>query len=366
MPCLAYMLVHDSLAAREKNWSAFIGDPEWRKVAQTPGFADADIVSNITTWLLRPSAASQISSDTFTCDCSKFSTRKGRLCPGALAGGRADVATAGQAGFASTLDLLTAADQDGLDLAGWFDEQRKGGVTVSVDWAALEKTGKAGGFTLAIPIVPPEVWGAGVTYRRSADFREEGLGIYDKIYEAPRPELFFKATASRSAGPHQPVGRRKDSAFTAAEPEVCVIVSRGGAILGYTLANDVSAWDIERDNPLYLPQSKVYDGCFSCGPTIVTPDEVADPYGIEVTMVVSRGTTEVFKGSASTEPVEAQAARSRRVAAQVERRAHRHGPLDRHRHHPAARLRPRARRRRGDQLAAARHAEQPRRLRVTA
>ena len=225
---------------------------------------------------------------------------QGRLCPGALAGDRADVATAGQAGFASTLDLLTAADQDGLDLAGWFDEQRTGGVTVSVDWAALEKTGKAGGFTLAIPIVPPEVWGAGVTYRRSADFREEGLGIYDKIYEAPRPELFFKATASRSAGPHQPIGRRKDSAFTAAEPEVCVIVSRGGAILGYTLANDVSAWDIERDNPLYLPQSKVYDGCFSCGPTIVTPDEVADPYAIEVTMVVSRGTTEVFKGSAST------------------------------------------------------------------
>ena len=70
---------------------------------------------------------------------------QGRLCPGALTGGRADVATAGQAGFASTLDLLTAADQDGLDLAGWFEEQRRGGVTVPVDWAALEKTGKAGG-----------------------------------------------------------------------------------------------------------------------------------------------------------------------------------------------------------------------------
>src|SRR4029453_10845616 len=104
---------------------------------------------------------------------------QGRLCPGALAGGRADVATTGQAGFASTLDLLTAADQDGLDLAGWFDEQRKDGVTVSVDWAALEKTGKAGGFTLAIPIVPPEVWGAGVTYRRRAGFREEGPAIHN-------------------------------------------------------------------------------------------------------------------------------------------------------------------------------------------
>ena len=100
---------------------------------------------------------------------------------------------------------------------------------MSVDWAALEKTGKAGGFTLAIPIVPPEVWGAGVTYRRSADFREEGLGIYDKIYEAPRPELFFKATASRSAGPHQPVGRRKDFAFTAAESPRCASSSRVAA-----------------------------------------------------------------------------------------------------------------------------------------
>lgn len=230
---------------------------------------------------------------------------QGHLRPGALVGGNALVATAGQAGFATTLDLLTAVDRDGLDLAGWFEAQRGDGATVSVDWAALERVGRADGYTLAIPIVPPEVWGAGVTYRRSADFREEGLGIYDKIYEAPRPELFFKATASRSAGPHAPIGRRKDSEFTAAEPEVCVVVSHGGAILGYTLANDVSAWDIERDNPLYLPQSKVYDGCFSCGPTIVTPDEVADPYAIDVTMTVYRfpkpgTTTEVFKGSAST------------------------------------------------------------------
>jgi 2-dehydro-3-deoxy-D-arabinonate dehydratase len=225
---------------------------------------------------------------------------QGRICPGALSGGRAEVATAGQAGFATTLDLLIAADRDGLDLAGWFDAERQAGSTTTVDWSALEATGRAGDFRLTIPVTPPEVWGAGVTYRRSADFREEGLGIYDKIYEAARPELFFKATASRSVGPHERIGRRKDSAFTAAEPEVCVVVSHTGAILGYTLANDVSAWDIERENPLYLPQSKVYDGCFSCGPTIVTPDEVADPYGIEVTMVVSRGTTEVFKGTAST------------------------------------------------------------------
>jgi 2-dehydro-3-deoxy-D-arabinonate dehydratase len=224
---------------------------------------------------------------------------QGRLCLGVLAGGRADVIPAGQPGPATTLELLTAIERDGFDAAGWLEERRKDGA-VGIDWPTLERTGKTGSFTLTIPIVPPEVWGAGVTYKRSMDFREEGLGIYDKIYEADRPELFFKATASRSVGPHEPIGRRKDSAFTAAEPEVCVVVSRRGAILGYTLANDVSAWDIERENPLYLPQSKVYDACFACGPTIVTPDEVADPYGIEVKMVVSRGATEVFSGTAVT------------------------------------------------------------------
>ena len=288
---------------------------------------------------------------------------QGRLCPGALAGDRADVITPGQPGPASTLALLTAVDQDGLDLAAWFDERRRGGGTVTVNWPALERTGKADGYTLTIPIVPPEVWGAGVTYRRSADFREEGLGIYDKIYEAPRPELFFKATASRSVGPHEAIGRRKDSEFTAAEPEVCVIVSRRGSILGYTLANDVSAWDIERDNPLYLPQSKVYDGCFSCGPDDRDARRSARSLRDRVTMVVSRGPRSL-QGQRLDRPAEAPPAGSRRLAPQVERRADRHGPLDRHRHHPAARLGPRAGRHRGDQLAAARLAEQPGGLRV--
>jgi 2-dehydro-3-deoxy-D-arabinonate dehydratase len=77
-------------------------------------------------------------------------------------------------------------------------------------------------------------------------------------------------------------------------------VGASGGILGYTLANDVSAWDIERENPLYLPQSKVYNGCFSFGPVIVTPDDIADPYALEVTCRVLRGSREVFGGSAST------------------------------------------------------------------
>jgi 2-dehydro-3-deoxy-D-arabinonate dehydratase len=149
-------------------------------------------------------------------------------------------------------------------------------------------------------LTPPEVWGAGVTYKRSADFREEGSGIYDKVYSADRPELFFKSTASRCAGSGQPIGRRRDSTFTATEPELAIVIGRGGAILGFTLANDVSAWDIERENPLYLPQSKVYNGCFAFGPVIVTPDEIKDPYALELTCRVDRGGREVFSGSAST------------------------------------------------------------------
>jgi 2-dehydro-3-deoxy-D-arabinonate dehydratase len=151
-----------------------------------------------------------------------------------------------------------------------------------------------------VPVDPPEAWGAGVTYRRSADFREEGTGFYDRVYVAERPELFFKASAWRCVGPGGPIGKRRDSGFTAAEPEIAIVLARDGRILGFTLANDVSAWDIERDNPLYLPQSKVYNGCFSFGPVIVTPDEIGDPYALVLSCRVTRGGREVFAGEAST------------------------------------------------------------------
>ena len=152
-----------------------------------------------------------------------------------------------------------------------------------------------------MPVDPPEAWGAGVTYRRSADFREEGTGFYDRVYAAERPELFFKASAWRCVGP----GRADRAA-----PRLGLHRGRAGdrdrarpraaAILGFTLANDVSAWDIERDNPLYLPQSKVYNGCFAFGPVIVTPDEIADPYALVLRCRVTRGAREVFAGEAST------------------------------------------------------------------
>ena len=221
---------------------------------------------------------------------------------GLLEGQRVRVLSKSHDQVATTLDLLGGLDAGRLDAAAWRRSAEAAGAFDELPWTDLE-AGKAG-LRLTVPLTPPEVWGAGVTYRRSADFREEGSGIYDNVYTADRPELFFKATAARCAGPGEPIGRRRDSGFTASEPEVAVVVGRGGAILGFTLANDVSAWDIERENPLYLPQSKVYNGCFAFGPVIVTPDEVRDPYALEVTCRVRRGGREVFSGSASTGQLE--------------------------------------------------------------
>jgi len=208
-----------------------------------------------------------------------------------LDGGRVSVLKAPHQGVATALDFLVAVGERGLDAAAF----RKGAAFEEVAWDALASAGR-----LALPVTPAEVWGAGVTYKRSADFREEGTGIYDRVYEAARPELFFKATAARCVAHGQPIGRRRDSTFTASEPEMAIVVGASGTILGFTLANDVSAWDIERDNPLYLPQSKVYAGCFAMGPVVVTSDEIVDPLSLTVHCSVDRGGREVFAGSAGT------------------------------------------------------------------
>jgi 2-dehydro-3-deoxy-D-arabinonate dehydratase len=201
-------------------------------------------------------------------------------------------------GVSTTLDLLTAVEERGLDAGAWRRSAGSASAFFELSWREL--AAGTGERRLEAPVTPPEVWGAGVTYRRSADFREEGSGFYDHVYSADRPELFFKATADRCAGPGQPIGRRADSLFTATEPELAVVIGRSGSVLGFTLANDVSAWDIERENPLYLPQSKVYRGCFAFGPVIVTPDEIGDPHALEISCRVERGGREVFAGRANT------------------------------------------------------------------
>jgi 2-dehydro-3-deoxy-D-arabinonate dehydratase len=155
-----------------------------------------------------------------------------------------------------------------------------------------------------IPIFPQEVWACGCTYEMSANFRdaEHGTreGMYAHVFREPRPEIFFKGTARFCVGPGQGIGIRADSKFTAPEPELALILGSEGKILGYTLANDVSAWDIERENPLYLPQSKMYTACCALGPVIVTTDEIRDPYKLEMSCRITRNGSVRFEGATST------------------------------------------------------------------
>jgi len=156
----------------------------------------------------------------------------------------------------------------------------------------------------SLPVQPPEVWACGCTYEASSRFRdaEQGTteGMYAQVYREPRPEIFFKGTTRVCVAAGQAIGIRADSRFTAPEPELAIVLGSRGRIVGYTLANDVSAWDIERENPLYLPQSKVYDGCCALGPVFVTADALADPYALEITCTIERGGQIVFEGAVST------------------------------------------------------------------
>ncbi len=166
----------------------------------------------------------------------------------------------------------------------------------------LDRTPSSDAPHLLIPVVPPEVWAAGVTYERSREARlaeTTTVGIYDKVYDAERPELFLKATASRCVGPNMPIGIRADSRWTVPEPELAVVLGAEGEMLGYTLGNDMSARDIEGENPLYLPQTKIYRACCSIGPTILVTDEPVERR-LTLWCRIERRGREVFQGEVST------------------------------------------------------------------
>jgi 2-dehydro-3-deoxy-D-arabinonate dehydratase len=153
------------------------------------------------------------------------------------------------------------------------------------------------------PVRPAEVWAAGVTYERSRDARtlESGrLDVYERVYEAERPELFLKATAARVVGPNAAIGVRGDSAWQVPEPELALVLATEGAVLGYTIGNDVSSRDIEGENPLYLPQAKIFAGSCALGPVVVSTDEIADPYDLEIRLRVERAGETIFDGETST------------------------------------------------------------------
>jgi 2-dehydro-3-deoxy-D-arabinonate dehydratase len=153
-----------------------------------------------------------------------------------------------------------------------------------------------------VPVVAEEVWAAGVTYRISEAARESESStpdIYKKVYRNERPEIFFKASPSRTVGPDEDVGIRRDSEWDVPEPELALVLYDGD-VIGYTIGNDVSSRSIEGQNPLYLPQAKVYDRCCSLGPCIVTPDAIGDPHDLTIEMTISREDTTVFEGTTTT------------------------------------------------------------------
>ena len=159
----------------------------------------------------------------------------------------------------------------------------------------------AGGQTLAAVIGHQEVWAAGVTYLRSksarvAESRDAGGGtFYDRVYEADRPELFFKATPHRVAAPGTGVRIRSDSRWNVPEPELTLALNARGKIFGFTIGNDMSSRDIEGENPLYLPQAKVYDRCAALGPCLVISDTLPAP-STDIALEILRDGAPVFNG----------------------------------------------------------------------
>src|SRR3954467_7016370 len=155
--------------------------------------------------------------------------------------------------------------------------------------------------TILAPIENQEVWAAGVTYYRSRTARMEeaeaagGGTFYDRVYEAARPELFMKATPHRVVGPGAAVHIRSDSKWNVPEPELALVITPGGKLIGYTIGNDMSSRDIEGENPLYLPQAKVYTRACALGPCILVTEEMLRPETL-ISLQIVRGGSVAFSG----------------------------------------------------------------------
>jgi 2-dehydro-3-deoxy-D-arabinonate dehydratase len=176
-----------------------------------------------------------------------------------------------------------------LEQTGSFIEQARTNQPAQGAWLAPIEAGQ-------------EVWASGVTYQRSREARqlESVVGnVYDRIYAAERPELFFKSIGWRVKGHEQPIRIRKDSSWNVPEPELTLVINRRGEIVGYTAGNDMSSRSLEGENPLYLPQAKTYNGSCALGPAIQLRD--ADPLaGLTIELSIERAGEQVFHGSTST------------------------------------------------------------------
>ena len=191
-------------------------------------------------------------------------------------------------------------DLPGLDMDALFTQDNPSA------WLQ-ERMASAAKTTLPMQMLAPlqsqEVWAAGVTYLRSRDARMEeskdsgGGSFYDRVYDAERPEIFFKATPHRVVAPGASMKLRSDSKWNVPEPELALALTRAGGIFGYTIGNDLSSRDIEGENPLYLPQAKVWSQCCSLGPALVVSPPLPSETSISLT-ILRQGET-AFKGETS-------------------------------------------------------------------
>lgn len=174
--------------------------------------------------------------------------------------------------------------------------------------AATASAAEPEGVDTSLRLLPPidrltEVWASGVTYQRSSDARQEEsvvADVYSRVYDAVRPELFFKSAAWRVVGTNEPIGIRPDSAINVPEPELALVINSAGETVGYTVCNDVSSRSIEGENPLYLPQAKIYTGSCALGPMIRPSWEISDPYALAIIVRVRRNGAVVWEGETST------------------------------------------------------------------
>ncbi len=237
-----------------------------------------------------------------------FAPGQGRRL-GVVRGDRVLDITAPEEGVRSTLDLVEQGKTASgvLKRAEWLARQAR---RKAMDWPALQRPPSRRAPHLLIPIEPPEVWGTVGSYRRGVDLRDgeaggiPGKGVSDSVAGRHRPELFFKATASRCVGPNAPVVIRCDSSLTAADPALAVVLGVGGAMVGFTACTSLSARDIARENPLYLPQAEVYRGCCALGPCLVTPDEVGDPHALQVRCTIVQDGGAVFSEAVNTSQIQ--------------------------------------------------------------
>ncbi len=188
----------------------------------------------------------------------------------------------------------------------WTIGRSDAGSALKQALVGVPATASLASVTLLRPSDDQEIWAAGVTYERSRVAREEESaksGIYDRVYTAPRPEIFFKATPSRVVGPGEAVAIREDASWNVPEPELALVINPAMEIVGYTIGNDMSSRDIEGENPLYLPQAKMYGRCCAVGPMIALSEHIPDAKNLTISVTIQRAGRTMFSGSVNTSKI---------------------------------------------------------------